>query len=158
MAFLTPNVLTLGYFIEPTDTKVFAKNSSHEGFKSSESLEVWSKWQDLLPQIWSGIKCTFSESHIKQLQSWHAVFFFPQGFPGKDCTRQCLLNTLYVLGLRVSTLHGLIILLYHHRLSIEIQWDFLWRNPSNLGGAWLWEADRLGVHPRSLSSCWGNKL
>ena len=76
-----------------------------------------------------------------------------QGFPGKDCTRQCLLNTLYVLGMRVSTLHGLIILLYHHRLSIEIQWDFLWRNPSNLGGAWLWEADRLGVHPRSLSSC-----
>ena len=84
MAFLTPNILPLGDFIEPTDTKVFAKNSSHEGFKSSESLEVWSKWQDLLPQIWNGIKCSFSESHIKQLQSWHAMFFFPQGFPGKD--------------------------------------------------------------------------
>ena len=66
--------------------------------------------------------------------------------------------TLYVLGMRVSTLHWLIILLYHHHLSIEIQWDFLRRNPSNLGGAWLWEADRLGVHPRSLSSCWGTNF
>lgn len=67
-----------------------------------------------------------------------------QGFPGKDNNRQCLLDTFYVLGMRVSILHGLIILLYHHCPSGEIQWDFLRRNPSSLGGAWLWEADRLG--------------
>lgn len=36
------------------------------------------------PQILNGIRCTFSESHVKQLHSWHTVFFFPQGFPGKD--------------------------------------------------------------------------
>lgn len=59
-----------------------------------------------------------------------------QGFPGKDSNRQCLLNTLNVLGMRLRTLHGLIILLYHHSPSRKLQWDFLSGSISNVGGAW----------------------
>lgn len=44
-----------------------------------------------------------------------------QGFPGKDSNYQCLPNTLYALGMELSTLQALIILLCPHSPSRETQ-------------------------------------